>query len=306
MDFEQTEIRKTAFLQYLQYEKRFSNHTLTAYENDLKQFFIYLKEMYEVSVESEVKHLHIRSWVVQLMQNGIAARSINRKLSSLKTFFKFLQKRGDVMVNPTLKVVSPKAKKRLVTFLKKSDIEQLFNEYDFGDDYIGMRDRTILEVLYATGMRRAELIGMKKEDVDFVRRAIKVIGKGKKERLVPFSNNLAAVLKKYISIRHETFENADVFLFLTEKGKKLYPKLVYNIAKKHLGQVTSNEKKGPHTLRHSFATHLSDNGAELNAVKELLGHSSLAATQVYTHNSIEKLKQAYQLAHPKAKREIDT
>jgi integrase/recombinase XerC len=299
-------MKKTAFLQYLQYEKRFSHHTLTAYNIDLEQFYFFLNEMYSVVSENEVKHLHIRSWVVQLMQKGISSRSINRKLSSLKSFFKFLQKRGDVTINPTLKIVSPKPKKRLVPFITKSNIEFLLNEYKFENSYSGIRDKTILEVLYATGIRRSELINLKEEHIDFSKNYIKVFGKGKKERLIPFSNNLGHILRKYIALNREAFQSSEGILFLTEKGGKLYPKLLYNIVKKHLGHVTSNEQKGPHTLRHSFATHLSDNGAELNAVKELLGHSSLAATQIYTHNSIERIKKTYELAHPKAKRKIDS
>jgi integrase/recombinase XerC len=299
-------MKKTAFLQYLQFEKRFSHHTLKAYEIDLEQFYFFLNEIYSIESESEVKHLHLRSWIVHLMQKGISSRSINRKLSSLKSFFKFLQKRGDIIINPTLKVIAPKSKKRLVSFLSKSNIEFLLNDYEFEDSYSGKRDKVILEVLYATGMRRSELINLKEEHIDFSQLQIKVMGKGKKERIVPFSNNLYRVLKKYIADCQKAIKSSEDFLFLTDKGKKLYPKLLYNIVKRHLGNITSNEHKGPHTLRHSFATHLSDNGAELNVIKELLGHSSLAATQIYTHNSIERIKRTYELAHPKAKREIDS
>lgn len=294
-------MKKSAFLQYLQFEKRFSQHTLTAYKNDLEQFFSFLSEVYSISSAIEVKHIHIRSWIVHLMQNDISSRSINRKLSTLKTYFKFMQKRGDVLENPALKIVSPKSKKRLVSFHDKSNVESLLNDFEFEDSFVGIRDKTIIEVLYATGMRRSELIHLKEEDIDFSQRYVKLMGKGKKERLVPFSSSLDHELRKYIASRTEAFETPELFLFLTEKGKKLYPKLVYNIVKKYLGLVTSNEQKGPHTLRHTFATHLSDNGAELNAVKELLGHSSLAATQIYTHNSIDRIKKAYESAHPKAK-----
>ena len=299
-------MKKTAFLQYLQYEKRFSHHTLIAYKNDLDQFYSFLDKVYSTVSESEVKHLHIRSWIVQLMQNGISSRSINRKLSSLKSFFKFLQKRGEITHNPTLKIISPKPKKRLVSFLSKSNVEFLLGGYEFEDNFSGVRDKTILEVLYATGIRRSELINMKEEHIDFFQCYIKVMGKGKKERLVPFSNSLVRVLRNYIDVCEKMNMSLKGFLFLTEKGKKLYPKLLYNIVKKHLGNITSNEQIGPHVLRHTFATHLSDNGAELNVIKELLGHSSLAATQIYTHNSFERIKQIYELAHPKAKKEIDS
>ena len=294
-------MKKTAFLQYLQFEKRFSHHTLTAYQSDLDQFSLFLKQVYSIDAINKIGHIHIRSWIVQLMQKGISGRTINRKLSSLKSYFKFLQKRGEIVVNPTTKIIAPKTKKRLISFLSKSSVEFLLDEYKFEDNYSGVRDKAILEVLYATGLRRAELINLKEAHIDFSNSNLKVFGKGKKERLVPISINLISILKRYIAKRNETFHSVEEFLFLTEKGKKLYPKLVYNIVKKHLGNVTSDDLKGPHTLRHSFATHLSDNGAELNVIKELLGHSSLAATQIYTHNSVEKIKQAYDLAHPKAK-----
>ncbi len=299
-------MKKTAFLRYLQFEKRFSHHTLAAYKNDLEQFYLFLKEMYSIDSESEVRHTHLRSWIVHLMQKGIAGRSINRKLSSLKSYYKFLQKRGEISINPTMKIVSPKSKKTLISYISKPNIEFLLGEYEFENNFIGIRDKTIIEVLYATGMRRSELINLKEGHFDFYQHYVKVMGKGKKERIIPFSDNICFLIKKYIVLVKETFKSSEDFLFLTEKGKKLYPKIVYNIVKKHLSNVTSNEYKGPHTLRHSFATHLSDNGAELNAVKELLGHSSLAATQIYTQNSIEKIKQTYELAHPKAKRGIDS
>ena len=295
-------MKKTAFLQYLQYEKRFSHHTILAYDNDLNQFYSYLSVSYDLVPDDDIKHIHIRSWIVQLMQNGISNRSINRKLSSLKTYFKFLQKRGDIATNPTTKIVSPKSKKRLVSFLKKSNVESLLDDCQFEDNYSGKRDKLIIEVLYATGMRRAELINLKENHIDFSNQYIKVFGKGGKERLIPFSEKLSGLLKNFITFKEQVLQSDEDYLFLTDKGKKMYPKLVYNLVKKYLGLVTSNDQKGPHTLRHTFATHLSDNGAELNVVKELLGHSSIAATQIYTHNSVERLKKAYEIAHPKAKK----
>ena len=291
------------FLKYLELEKRFSPHTIIAYQNDLAQFYTYLEETYSLASISEVRHFHIRAWVVELMQNNISPRSVNRKLSTLKTYFKFLIKREAIKENPMLKVIAPKTGKRLPVVVKEVDLGQLFEKVDFGEGYPAVRDEMIMELLYATGMRRSELIQLTPNHLDFFNQQIKVLGKGKKERLIPFAKPLADRLKNYMAVRSDEFglgEGAP--LFLTEKGKKLYPKLVYNIVKKYLSQVTTVEQRSPHVLRHSFATHLSDSGADLNAIKELLGHSSLAATQVYTHNSIEKLKKVYQQAHPKAKK----
>lgn len=293
----------SVFIKYLQLEKRFSTHTIVAYQNDLEQFFLYLLQTYSLTSISEVRHFHIRSWVVQLMENKITPRSINRKLSTLKTFFKFLKKRKKITENPMLKVISPKTSKRLPVVVKEVEMGDLFEKINFGEGYSAVRGEMIMELLYATGMRRSELIQLTPNNIDFYNRQIKVLGKGNKERLIPFAKPLADRLQNYLEIRKDEFalgENAP--LFVTDKGKVMYPKLVYNLVKKYLSQVTTVEQRSPHVLRHSFATHLSNNGADLNAIKELLGHSSLAATQVYTHNSIEKLKKVYQQAHPKAKK----
>lgn len=293
----------TVFLKYLELEKRFSAHTIKAYQSDLLQFFAYLEETYSLTSILEVRHFHIRAWVVELMQNKITPRSINRKLSTLKTYFKFLKRRKEIQENPMLKVIAPKVGKRLPVVVKEIELENLFEKINFGEGYAAVRDEMIMEMLYSTGMRRSELINLTPNDLDFFNNQVKVLGKGNKERLIPFARPLADRLKNYLEIRNDEFGlSTTESLFLTEKGKKMYPKLVYNLVKKYLSQITTVEQRSPHVLRHSFATHLSNNGADLNAIKELLGHSSLAATQVYTHNSIEKLKKVYQQAHPKAKK----
>jgi len=296
-------MKHEVFLKYLEFEKRFSPHTIIAYENDLSQFFKYIEETYSLTSVSEVRHFHIRAWIVELMQNEISPRSINRKLSTLKTFFKFLKKRKEVEENPMLKVIAPKVGKRLPVVVKEIELNSLFENVNFGEGYPAVRDEMIMELFYSTGMRQSELRQLTPNHIDFYNRQVKVLGKGNKERLIPFAKPLADRLKNYLEVRSDEFAMGnDAPLFFTNSGKKMYPKLVYNIVKKYLSQVTTVEQRRPHVLRHSFATHLSNQGADLNAIKELLGHSSLAATQVYTHNSIEKLKKVYQQAHPKAKK----
>lgn len=296
----------TVFLKYLELEKRFSAHTTKAYQSDLLQFFAYLEETYSLTSIVEVRHFHIRAWIVELMQNKITPRSINRKLSTLKTYFKFLKRRKEIQENPMLKVIAPKVGKRLPVVVKEIELENLFEKINFGEGYAAVRDEMVMEMLYSTGMRRSELINLTPNDLDFFNNQVKVLGKGNKERLIPFAQPLANRLKNYLDIRNDEFAlGVTAPLFVTGKGVKMYPKLVYNLVKKYLSQITTVEQRSPHVLRHSFATHLSNNGADLNAIKELLGHSSLAATQVYTHNSIEKLKKVYQQAHPKAKKKSE-
>jgi integrase/recombinase XerC len=295
-------MHKNTFIKFLRFEKRFSPHTILAYQNDLEQFLRYLDSIYDMNKPNEVKHTQVRSWVVEMMTEGYSARSIRRKLSTLKTWFHFLLKRGEIDHNPMLKVNIPKIEKRLPAVVRPESLQTLFTEIDFGDDFEGLRNRLILEMLYSTGMRRSELIALKIKDVNFPKRYLKVTGKGNKQRLIPFGSELDISINNYLKIRNAEFsDSSNQPLFLTPKGKPLYPKLVYNVVRSSLSKVTSLDYKGPHVLRHSFATHLSDNGADLNAIKELLGHSNLAATQIYMHNSIEKLKKTYQLAHPKAK-----
>ena len=293
------------FLDYLRYEKRFSPHTLTAYESDLGQFVEFLQKTYDLSDPAEIRHTHVRSWMVDLMEKGNVPRSVNRKLSCLKSFFKFLRKQGDITTNPMLKVISPKTGKRLPEFVPEKAMSFLFEQVDFGEGHAGLRNRLVMEVLYCTGIRKSELIGLKTENMDFSTNNIKVYGKGGKERLIPVARHLAELMRRYIELRKTVFPGNEVSnLILTDKGQPLTAGIVYNIVKRYLSIVTTQEKRSPHVLRHSFATHLSNGGADLNAIKELLGHSSLASTQVYTHNSIEKLKRVYQQAHPKA--EIST
>lgn len=288
-----------SFLQYIRFEKRFSPNTVRAYENDLNQFFDYTLASYEVTAPEDVTHPVVRSWIVQLMDQGVTARSINRKITSLKTYYKFLLRRGYVVANPMLKVQSPKMSKRLPVFVDQQKMDLLFSHVDFGSGFEAVRDRLILELLYATGMRLAELIGLRDVDVDTYAGQLKVLGKRNKERIIPFSPTLKQLIMEYVRVRKSLFDTTDAFL-VSDKGKAMYPKFVYRIVHRRLGEVTTLEKRSPHVLRHTFATHMLNNGADINSVKELLGHANLSATQVYTHNTIEKLKQVYQLAHPRA------
>lgn len=295
-------MHRNTFIQFLRYEKRFSPHTVLAYQNDLDQFLRYLETIYGIKNAEQITHTHVRSWVVEMMTESYSARSVRRKLSTLKTWFHFLMKRGAVTRDPMLKVNLPKVEKRLPSVVRPESLELLFSDIDFGHDFEGIRNRLILEMLYATGMRRSELLLLRASDINFAKRYLKVTGKGNKQRLIPFGKSLDRSINDYLDSRNAEFPGSSKeVLFLTRKGKPIYPKLVYNIVKTNLSKVTSVDHRGPHVLRHSFATHLSENGADLNAIKELLGHSNLAATQIYTHNSIEKLKKTYQQAHPKAK-----
>ncbi|MBL7914373.1 MAG: tyrosine-type recombinase/integrase [Bacteroidia bacterium] len=291
------------FLSHLQYEKRYSAHTLTAYESDLTQFLDYLHKEYQTTQISEVSHFYIRSWIVSLMEDKIAARSVNRKITALKSFFRFLIREKVLEHNPMVKIQSPKVPKRLPAFIDEKRMESLFDGVEFEEGFKGIRDRTIMELFYGSGMRLSELVNLKISDINFSNQAVKVLGKRNKERIIPLSGTVIEQLKEYISSRSAFIsENGSdtVYLFLDNRCNKVYPKFVYRLVKRYLGQVTTGDKKNPHILRHTFATHMLNNGAEINAVKELLGHASLAATQVYTHNTIEKLKNIYKQAHPKA------
>jgi len=291
----------TSFLQYLKFEKRYSPHTIIAYENDLLQFSSFLKSTYELESVLHATHSHVRSWLVSLMESGTTARSINRKLSTLKTFFKFNLKNGRVQQNPLAKVIAPKVGKRLPVFISKSQVDLLWQHYDFGEGFPAVRNRMIFELLYATGMRLSELINLADPDIDHYNGTFKVLGKGNKERIIPFNPALKSALKEYAQQRDNTFRQKEYAAFIvSDEGEMMKPRKVYTIVNKVLSEVTTVQKKSPHVLRHTFATHLLNNGAEINAIKELLGHSSLAATQVYTHNTIDKLKEIYRKAHPKA------
>jgi integrase/recombinase XerC len=290
-----------SFIKYLQYEKRYSRHTLISYKNDLTQFFDFLQNPDFVQGEENITYSEIRAWIVSLIENGLDPKSANRKISTLRSYFRFLLKKGVIEVNPTLKVRVLKTKKQLPRFLKEGEIRQLFEEAEFKDDFEGWRDILVMELLYGTGMRLNELITLKEQDINFLDQHIKVLGKRNKERLIPFTRLLHNVLENYQSKKKETFKgNADGYLIVTNKEEQCYPMMIYRIVRKFLDQFTTIDKRSPHVLRHTFATHLLNKGADLNAVKELLGHSSLSATQVYTHNSLEKLKKVFDQAHPKA------
>lgn len=287
------------FLDYLKFEKRYSRHTIIAYQNDLEQFFAYLSSQFEAPTLQEITAGMIRSWLAELKEDEITAKSINRKISSLKSFFKYQLKTGAVAKTPMTTVVAPKIAKRLPAFVQEQQLDTLFNHVAFSDDWAGRTERLVLELFYATGMRLSELIQLKVTQLDPAYSQIKVLGKGNKERIVPVATTLMQQLKQYVE--EKPAEHAGTpHVFITTKGKPLQPRAVYQFVKDKLSLVTTTQKKSPHILRHSFATHLMNNGADLNAVKELLGHSSLAATQVYTHNTIEKLKEVFKKAHPKA------
>ena len=289
------------FLKYLELEKRYSPHTLTAYRNDLEEFFSYLSSAYGMISLAEIQHGMIRSWMVTLMEQNIVARSINRKLSTLRSFYKYLLRHGEVKQNPMLKIQPPKNSKKLPVFVEKEKMKLLFDEVHFDNDFESLRNKLILEMFYSTGMRLAELIGLQTNDIDLHEGVLKVLGKRNKERIIPFPRPLKKVIQSYLKAREmEVKEIGSTQFFVNSSGKKLYPKLVYRIVVKYIEMVSTLDKKSPHVLRHTFATHMLNNGADINAIKELLGHANLSATQVYTHNTIEKLKNIHQQAHPKA------
>lgn len=297
------------FVRFLKFEKRYSSHTVTSYINDVSQFVNFLKENYGISIDVEqdaeqVSNKNIRSWVVELVEAKQEPSTIKRKISALKTFFKTLQINGFIKSNPADKITTPKIPERLPKFISEKSANQLFNlksDY-FDDSYDGQLQSIIMELLYSTGIRREELINIKKSDIDWSKKELKVLGKGNKERILPLGNEIIKFIELFIKAKNEQFgvQQTNTYLLVTSKGEKLYPNYVYRTAKKYISLCSTIEKKSPHVLRHTFATHLSNNGAKLNDIKELLGHSSLASTQIYTHNTIEQLKEIYKLAHPKA------
>lgn len=289
------------FLKYLEFEKRYSPHTLTSYQNDLTQFEKFCLAQYELVGLDKVEHRHIRAWVVHLMQQNISPKSINRKIASLKALYKFAYKRGFISDIPTQKVQSLKVAKKLPQFVQEKNIEALLNSFEQGEGFEDCRDALIIEFLYGTGIRLSELIQLKEADINFFQSSIKVKGKGNKERIIPLHQQLVKRINQYIAHKNDYFSKKEFeSLIITNKGDQAYPVMINRIVKKYLSAFTTIEKRSPHVLRHSFATHLLNKGADLNAVKDLLGHSSLAATQVYTHNSLDKLKKAFDQAHPKA------
>lgn len=292
---------KESFLQYLKTEKRYSPHTVRSYQNDLDQFFSYIRDNDESIEPGDVTSSHIRSWIVSLMEKGVTPTSVHRKISCLRVFYRFLRKEGVMKKDPLEKVVVPKRKKVLPQFVEEVSLSKLLDSVEFGEDFRGIRNKTLIEMLYMTGMRRAELIGLKKEDVDLGDCSVRVTGKRNKQRIVPLTKDFAGRLGDYLKVRNDfEGENKTEWFFISDKGAKLYDKYVYNIVKDHLSIVTTIEKKSPHVLRHTFATHMLNRGADLNTIKEFLGHANLAATQVYTHNTFEKLKKIYKQAHPRA------
>ena len=288
------------FLDHLKFQKRYSRNTIVSYRNDLQVFFDFLQHQYGETPLPAISPGFVRSWLAGLKQDGLDSKSITRKVSSLKSFFKFQLRQQHIDVTPMTTIISPKIKKRLPQFVEKEDMGTLLRDVEFPNDWNGRTQHLLIRLFYNTGIRQAELMGLKEMQVDLQNRSIKVLGKGNKERIVPVSEELLKALSDYMNNKEVGFEGADrEYLLVNARGRKLYPRYVYDTVKKYLGLVTTIDKKSPHVLRHSFATHLMNNGADLNAVKELLGHSSLAATQVYTHNTIEKLKDIHKKAHPK-------
>ncbi len=287
-----------SFFDYLTYEKKYSVHTITSYKNDISQFLRFINPNAESFALTEFNYQQIRSWVASLIKDKIAPRSVNRKLSSLKSLFKYLQRQQVISINPMAKISGPKTPKRLPVFIDEHQMEDLFAKVTFEDGFNGMRDRLILDLFYQTGIRRTELTHLKELDVDLFNSTIKVLGKRNKERIIPISLALKRNLESYLQVKQEQ-NLSNPMLLISEKGHALSDQAVYSTVKKYLSQITTIQKKSPHVLRHTFATHLLNNGADINAVKDLLGHANLSATQVYTHNTIEKLKKSYKQAHPR-------
>ena len=289
------------FIRYLRFEKRYSPHTIIAYQQDLQQFHAFLK-LSELDFEN-VMHPHVRSWMVELMDQGTEAKTINRKISTLRSFYKFLLREQLVSNQPMIRVKAPKIPKKLPVIVEEQKLNPLLDEPDseiFPDNFTGMRSRLIIEILYGTGIRSSELINLKEIDINIYERQIKVLGKRNKERIIPVNVALMKLMVKYLDLKKcQNFNNNSAFLIVSNEGNVAYPKFIYRIVKSALTHISTHDKKSPHVLRHTFATSLLNKGAELNAIKELLGHASLAATQVYTHNSVERLKTIYKQAHPK-------
>lgn len=289
------------FIDYLKFEKRYSEHTIRSYNDDLIQFFDFVQNQFGNISLAEISSSFARSWFASLKEQKLTAKSINRKISSLKSFFKYQMRIGAIDQTPMSNIISPKISKRLPVYVEQKDIQSLFSYIEFPDDWKGQTDKLLLSIFYNTGMRLTELVNIRENQIDYGNRSIKILGKGNKERIIPLSPELINELKTYCNNKREQLKKFDeVYLLINEKGKKLYTKYVYLAVKKYLTAITTIDRKSPHVLRHTFATHLTNSGADLNSVKELLGHSSLAATQVYTHNTIEKLKDIYKKAHPKA------
>lgn len=284
------------FIFFLSSEKRFSNHTITAYKNDLLQFFSFLKKDHLLINDLElISFKIIRNYVAFLLESDIKARSVNRKISTLRSYFKFLVRMDYLSTNPMLKIIPPKSVKKIPVFIDQESMLALLNEVSFEKGFIGERDKLIIELFYVTGVRLSELINIKISDINFDGCSVKVLGKRNKERIIPLSNSITNEISSFI-LKFDL----RTYLFTNLKKQKVYNKLVYRVVKKYIGKISSIDKNSPHILRHTFATHMLNNGADINAIKELLGHANLSATQVYTHNTIDKLKLIYKQAHPRA------
>lgn len=286
------------FIRYLETEKRYSVHTVTAYNQDLEEAFTFFIREYECTDVHLLKTTMVRSWVMFLSDANREAKSIHRKISSLRSLYKYLIRQGVVKVNPLTDITLPKLRKKLPNFVEEARMETLLDKVPFGDDFAGFRNKAMVELFYGTGMRLSELVGMDIYDIDTSRKTVKVLGKRNKERLIPVPQETLGTLMQYLEKRND-MDTTDKALFVTEKGTRVYQKLVYNVVHQYLGTVTTQQKKSPHVLRHSYATHLLNNGADINAIKELLGHANLSATQVYTHNTPEKLKKIHSKTHPR-------
>ena len=290
-----------SFEKYLRYERRYSDHTVRSYINDLQQFSVYLTAHLGMTDEIGLKHFHVRSWIVHLMKDNYTAKTVNRKISTLKSYYKYLKKSGHVKSNPTSKVIAPKIAKRLPDVVRAERLENLFNEEIDRSDFESVRNQLIVELLYTTGIRRSELINLKNSDINRSLKQIKVLGKGNKERIIPIGIKLLKSIGAFQELKRSEDLDTCEYLIVTAKGKKSYPKLIYNIVHAQISAVSTVKKRSPHILRHSFATHLANQGAELNAIKEIMGHANLSATEIYMHNSIDRLKSVYSKTHPKAK-----
>jgi integrase/recombinase XerC len=289
-----------SFLEYLQYEKRYSAHTIAAYQTDLEQFRSFLDDQFH-AMTHEASYAQIRRWLAGMINSQMAAKSVKRKMSSLRAYFKYLESGGNLPTNPMDKIVVPRTTKKLPVFLSENSISMLFDVLDFPDGFKGVRDRLILETFYCTGLRLAELVSIRHSDFDLQSNQIKILGKGGKERIIPVLDSLKKTFLDYCTAKKKLYEFYSTdHLFVTDKGKKVYPKFVYRVVNNYLSTTTTVSKKSPHILRHTFATHMLNNGADINAIKELLGHSSLSATQVYTHTTVDIIKRVYKQAHPKA------
>lgn len=290
----------SSFLEYIKFEKRYSLHTTKAYSHDLDFFFQFINHSYDTPQIKTISASFIRTWLAYQKDQGVSTKTISRRISTLKSFFKFQLKIGLIDVSPMTIIISPKVSKRLPVFIEQKNITDLFDFVEFPDTWDGKMNRVVIVLFYSSGMRLSELIGLKESQIDFGNSNLKILGKGNKERLIPMSETLKSVLKGYLADKKKKFDvNSTTGLLVNEKGNTLHSRYVQLQIKKYLSLVSTVDRKSPHVLRHSFATHLMNNGADLNAVKELLGHSSLAATQIYTHNTIEKLKDIHKKAHPK-------